>query len=565
MFDINKIPFSRHGSYLVISPIWKADDDNLYIRSVRGGDTAKEHGKIFKIVPINFEGEKMDYEVHMTETELILLTDTGKIRLCIDNNNTLRIFGNNIGVKLQMECGSYDNAFSVWNNEITVNNFSNDLKVFAKCFDGNMTLEAPWNILNSQYVEINIMPEGKESFYVALKECKTVMERTIKNTSFEDCLKEVENHYNNWAEKISNLPEGYEKGKRLASYITWSAVVSAGENLTRDAMYMSKNWMTNIWSWDNCFNGMAFIKSNPSLAWDQFMIVFDKQLENGLIPDFINDKYDYYSCTKPPIHGWTFLYMLSENPQFFTKEILEEAYNALEKWTDYWFGYTDYDNTGIPSYNHGNDSGWDNSTIFDSGIPLKSPDLLSYLIIQIKALEVISEKLGNHEQARAWEVRYKQELKKLKDTFWEEGKFVYRKYDIGHKKYIGDSLILYLPIILGDLLPPEIIDLLVEGISDENRFFTPYGLASESVSSPLFRENGYWRGPIWAPTTLIIVDGLYRAGHKALAKAIARNFVEMANENGMAENFNPTNGFGLSDKAFTWTSSVFLILLTKYI
>ena len=37
-------------------------------------------------------------------------------------------------------------------------------------------------------------------------------------------------------------------------------------------MYMSKNWMTNIWSWDNCFNAMALVRHQPELAWDQFMI-----------------------------------------------------------------------------------------------------------------------------------------------------------------------------------------------------------------------------------------------------------------------------------------------------
>ena len=42
-------------------------------------------------------------------------------------------------------------------------------------------------------------------------------------------------------------------------------------------MYMSKNWMTNVWSWDHCFNAMALCRDHPSLAWDQWMIMADFQ------------------------------------------------------------------------------------------------------------------------------------------------------------------------------------------------------------------------------------------------------------------------------------------------
>lgn len=564
-FNINEIPFSRFGSFLAISPIWKRDDNDLYIRSVRGGDMSKDHGKIFKLIPVNNKGERINYSVQMNEVELTLQADDGLIRFCIDDNNTLRILGENIGLKIRMDCGSYDNAFSTKEDEILVNNFSNDLKILAKAFQGTMVLDAPWNIISSKHVEIFFLPSKDNYFYAGLKESKTVMKKDILHNTYEVCLQEVKEDYEAWSKKMPVVPESYSKGKRIASYITWSAVVPNEGNLTRPAMYMSKNWMTNIWSWDNCFNAMALIKNNPELAWDQFMIAFDKQLDNGLIPDFINDKYDYFSCTKPPIHGWTLLYMMRENPKFFTKEILEEAYVVLEKWTDYWFNYTDYDNSGLPSYNHGNDSGWDNSTIFNESVPLKSPDLLSYLIIQIKGLEAISEQLGNHDLKNKWKDRYEKELEKLIDTFWTGEKFTYINYnEVGQSKN-GDSLILYMPLILGDMLPVEITKVLVEGICKERRFLTPFGLATESTKSSLFKEDGYWRGPIWAPSTMILVDGLFKSGYKEIGKDIAKRFVEMANENGMAENFNPLKGHGLSDKAFTWTSSVFMILAEKYI
>ncbi|MGV2806263.1 hypothetical protein GNF85_22200, partial [Clostridium perfringens] len=143
--------------------------------------------------------------------------------------------------------------------------------------------------------------------------------------------------------------------------------------LTRPAMYMSKNWMTNIWSWDNCFNAMALVRHQPELAWDQFMIFFDRQDESGLLPDFVNDKYELWNCNKPPIHGWTLAWMMRRT-DFIKETQLREVYGPLSKWTEWWLTHRDHDGDGIPQYNHGNDSGWDNSTAFNNGIPVESPD-----------------------------------------------------------------------------------------------------------------------------------------------------------------------------------------------
>lgn len=94
---------------------------------------------------------------------------------------------------------------------------------------------------------------------------------------------------------------------------------------------------------------------------------------------------------------------------------------------------------------------------------------------------------------------------------------------------------------------------------------TKYGFATESIRSPYYRDDGYWRGPIWAPTTFIMTEALQAVGKNEFAKDIAVRFCRMANKSGMAENFHAQTGQGLRDLAFTWTSSVFLILANKYL
>jgi glycogen debranching enzyme len=41
---------------------------------------------------------------------------------------------------------------------------------------------------------------------------------------------------------------------------------------------------------------------------------------------------------------------------------------------------------------------------------------------------------------------------------------------------------------------------------------TPAGLATELPSSPHYEADGYWRGPVRAPATILVEDGLRRGG-----------------------------------------------------
>ncbi len=74
-------------------------------------------------------------------------------------------------------------------------------------------------------------------------------------------------------------------------------------------MLMSKNWMNAVWSWDHCFNAMALIESEPEVAWDQYMVMFDQQSPDGALPDSLTDREISWAYSKPPIHGWVVLWL----------------------------------------------------------------------------------------------------------------------------------------------------------------------------------------------------------------------------------------------------------------
>ncbi|WP_077325304.1 amylo-alpha-1,6-glucosidase [Virgibacillus siamensis] len=561
-FDLKEIPFSRFGSYLVISYInvKKSLDEGLYLRNIRGGDN--DNGAVFKIDVLK-NGMPITYEPVATPTLLRLQTNGGFVELCLSEPDCLRIYGKDLGIRLTMVAGAYDNAFHHRQESWQVNSFSKNIRFMFTPLIGSLNMDAPWNVNSCDYVIADFIPnENSHEMSCAIQEFITSVPDCHFKDDFKSCHEKVESEYSEWFDKTLETSDKYNRGRELASYITWSCVVRPEGNLTRHAMYMSKNWMTNIWSWDNCFNAMALIRNNPDLAWNQLMVFFDKQGPNGVLADFMNDQFSYWNCSKPPIHGWALSWMMRRSKRI-SVEYLKKIYHPLSNWTNWFFKERDVNNNGLPEYQHGNDSGWDNSTVFHKGIPVESPDLCAFLILQMNLLAEIAGILDLEEEKESWEELSEFTFQKMITYFWNGEQFTARYF--GEEIVEGDSLLLYMPIILGKQLPLNIRTKLINGLKKELRFKTKYGLATESISSSYYIPDGYWRGPIWAPSTMLLIDGLTASGEKDFAQELARKFCEMANQNGMAENFNALTGEGLRDPAFTWTSSVFLVLANEYL
>jgi glycogen debranching enzyme len=118
------------------------------------------------------------------------------------------------------------------------------------------------------------------------------------------------------------------------------------------------------------------------------------------------------------------------------------------------------------------------------------------------------------------------------------------------------SLLNLLPLILGERLPEQARRALVDHLSAH---LTRHGPATEPVDSPHYEADGYWRGPIWAPSTALIEDGLRRSGYEELADTVSERFRRMCEASGFAENFDAQTGAGLRDRAYTWTAAVYLV------
>ena len=87
-----------------------------------------------------------------------------------------------------------------------------------------------------------------------------------------------------------------------------------------------------------------------------------------------------------------------------------------------------------------------------------------------------------------------------------------------------------------------------------------YGMPSWDPNHQAFESQRYWRGPVWAIMNHMVIDGLENAGLFELAARVRNDTINLINEHGMAEYFDPRNGDGLGGMDFSWTAAVYLDL-----
>jgi putative isomerase len=564
--DLRTVPFSRYGSYIVFSHLAASSEraEGLYMRTVHGcGRIGGVLHPLFR-VELLCEGKPVPFAEIASPTTLRLeAEDGGHLEICIAEPKLVRARGAGVGMRLTMETGKFDNAIPLGNQRWQVTSFTTGTRYMLTPLHGQLAVDAPWQVDTSDYVVADLVPDSDDgTFECAIEEFVTIWQGRDYE-SFDTCHQKVWEEYDAWLDRVPGVPREYLPAGELAAYVNWSSVVAPEGYLTRPAMLMSKNWMNSVWSWDNCFNAMALAYRYPELAWDQFMILVDNQDASGVFPDSVNDSVRYWTCCKPPIHGWALRWMM-ERTDFIDAARLAEVYEPLCRWTQWWFDHRDDDHDAIPQYDHGNDSGWDNGTVFAIRPPVEAPDLTAYLVIQMEVLAEVASVLGKTRESDAWTSRAKTLLSLLLSHSWRGDRFVAPRSG-DHEVAESDCLLPFLPIVLGKRLRRDVLSKLVAGLKQQGRFLTEHGLATESVQSPFYQSDGYWRGPIWAPSTMIIVDGLAAAGEMDFARDLARRFCDMAARSGMAENYDAITGEGLRDRAYTWTSSVFLILAQEYL
>lgn len=572
LFDISQIPFSYAGSNLALANHQKTN--GLAIVDV--ANSTFGDGILFNLnlIPNLKKGRQITSAFGNPEQAFIFNKNKQIARACFSSDQTMRL--------------------RIFTSELVLQ--ANEHLSIHILDPKTIRLERSFTFGESKYIDVHQDFKSGKAYYILkvnsggiqnkgdqltfLLNQKGFVELAIQSLhssetsftpsySFDESVKRTESAFKRWLEKMPPAPIEFEQTKVKAAYLLWSCLLKPKGHLKRPGILMSKNIMTYVWSWDNCFNALACAEGLPDLAYDQIMLMFDQQIDStGKIPDLLSWGRMIANHVKPPVHGWALEKLILAGK--LNESQLKESYHRLAKWTDFWIIHRDSNGNGLPEYRHGNDSGWDNGTEFDlQGKTHKlgwreSPNLYAYLILQMDVLSKIAVELGKNEAALSWQNKSDELLQLMLKHTWNGDRFITTLLEDGKSVPQSESLMAFLPLILGKKLPAHIREKLIKDLKTEG-YITKFGLATENPNSIHYQSDGYWRGPIWAPSTMIIVEGLYRSGEQELAREIALKFAKLCQANGFAENFDALTGQGFRDLAHTWTASVFLVLNSKYL
>ncbi|GAA4481047.1 amylo-alpha-1,6-glucosidase [Microbacterium panaciterrae] len=562
-FDIDEIPFSRRGSWLDLSRVV-----GLHTRATHVHLVSHQTGMhpVLELEPSGpgRSADPDDARVVATPAVLAWESAAGTVRAAFDGTSAIRFSGDGLGMRFSAGSGltPFTGGFlfsDPGDGGIVLTRYETGRRYRFTVLSGTARIVGDGEVGERERAVV-FDPGGR--WEVVVEEFETAREPYRADRSFDEVVRASAAEFTAYAAALTPWRgEGDSDGDAAvkAAYVLWSATVRPAGFLGREAILMSKHWMDKVWSWDHCFNALALAEADPVAALDQFLVPFDHQDPAGALPDSVAHSELLYNFVKPPIHGWAFARLEARLSRPLHADELSEVYARLAAWTRFWLDHRRVPGHALPYYQHGNDSGWDNSTTFDEARVIESPDLAAFLILQLDELVALAERLGADAAADVGEwVGARAEIEAaLWRELWTGDRFVARSAWTGNASG-SSSLLNTLPIILGERLPAEIADALAATIAEH---LTLWGLATEPVTSPLYEADGYWRGPIWAPSTVLIEDGLRRAGHVALADRVSRAFRRACEASGFAENFDATTGAGLRDRAYTWTASAYLTLL----
>ncbi|MET9250101.1 hypothetical protein [Nonomuraea sp. NPDC003709] len=542
VFSLREIPFSYRGSWFGFSPVVaeKTYAEDVHLVSHQTGMHA-----ILRLIPT------AEAAVTATPHQLTWSGGGGRIDLAYESADTVRVRGRGLGLHLL----AADPVLTPFSGPYFYRDPVDGSYVFTVYQTGR---RYRITLLGGQAEHLGAQTLGSAErglvlggeWEIAIEEYETARAPYLSGHAFEQVVKAARAEFDAFAAAVAPWRGDRTPAAELAAYVLWSATVRPAGFVTRPAVLMSKHWMDKVWSWDHCFNAIALGEGLPDLAWDQYHLPFDHQDAAGALPDSVTHSEILYNFVKPPIHGWALRHLpLPPDPA--------ETYRLLERWTTFWLDARRAPGRTLPHYQHGNDSGWDNATTFDPERVVETADLAAFLVLQLRELARLAPDPGT---SARWSTQADRMRDALLAELWDGEKFVARGALSG-RTWSSSSLLDLMPIVLGEELPHPVRAALAARIE---RHLTAFGPATELPGSPHYLDDGYWRGPIWAPSTVLIEDGLRRAGYPDLADEISARFRALCEASGFAENFDARTGEGLRDRAYTWTASAYLHLAAAH-
>lgn len=447
----------------------------------------------------------------------------------------------------------------------------------------NYTLE-PGKQYQSSYIETLVL---KDEDINKEKDC-------LSNISIDECFIKNETRWNGYITKLMDSDSPYMKENSYRNIAVKAMMTlnsnwrsSAGDILRGCSFPSYVGFIGGCWSWDAWQIASGNVLYNPEGAKSEMLALFDYQADNGMVPDFINynKKRNNWRDSKPPVASWGAMNVYKATGD---KKFLEEIFDKLYKFHNWWYNDRDHNKNGICEYGSTDgsliaaawESGMDNGVRFDDteilnngrddawSMNQESICLNSFLYIDKKLLAEMASILGKNDIAEKLnkDAEFIKEYVQ-KNMYDEETGFFYDvKIDSEEKvKVMGAEG--WLPLWAG-IATKEQAESVKQNMMNENHFNSHLPLGTLDISHPALRPTrGYWRGPVWFNQVYFGIIGLKNYGYEKEADYLTRKFMNNAQglmtDGPIHENYNPLTGEALNAPNFGWSSALILKLLVN--
>ena len=205
--------------------------------------------------------------------------------------------------------------------------------------------------------------------------------------------------------------------------------------------------------------------------------------------------------------------------------------------------------------------GWDNSKLH-SASPFKvvDPGFNAILIRSCTDLAELASQLGDEEIALRNRKRAADGLAAL-ESLWSDSFQQYQCYDRADDNLVDSASV-------GGLLPAIASIPADRSASLAQRIISlgesvNYLIPSHDPTDSRYDAKRYWRGPSWLIVNYLIADGLRQAGHTELVQRIETASLELIDQSGFAEYYDPDTGEPCGGSTFTWTAAMVMEFLNN--
>jgi hypothetical protein len=562
--DITRVPFSDRGSRLLVFK--EADVDRLYIKLAErltaiqpGLDTYRfRPAYIQDLCFVDGEGMPLSYHVTTYPHVLRFHTRLGTFSLALHRNDTLAVGlppGAPAGIHFRVSTQMWqqgDDGGSL----MGVRNLS--YRTNGQVLRNELGLE------REAYL-IEFVVDGGDDVAIHLN-IRNDLQIDGKAVPFAETLAAAEERWSDWFRRVPPVAERFRDHYYYAWWVMSNNLVAPLGRVEHEAMMPSKVQYVGIWNWDACFHALAFRHVDPVLARNQLRTMLACQLPDGMIPDAVYDEAVVADIehplraevTKPPIMAWAALKLHEIDPD---PGFLQEIYVPLVRWNAWWFSMNDDDADGLAQYNHPYSSGLDDSPLWDYGLPVDSPDLNTYLCVQMGSLAMMAEALGMEVEGAMWRRRAAAIVRRMIEDFWDEEAGLFRALHKNRPIPVATPFNLY-PLWTGQL-PDQTRSHLIAHLTDPDQFWGEIAIPSVARNDPHYDPGTMWRGPVWVNINYIFIEALRQVGESDLADALLdRTLRLIMGQPGIFEYYHAETGEppATAAEVFGWTAAVFIDL-----